>query len=81
MARVLDTGSPPAVLESHVAACLRCQAVVAHALRWRRALARLSAPPDNTLLEGSSTPLGWVAAGVASLAAAALVVRLRQQGG
>ena len=28
IARVLDTGAPPSLLEGHVASCLRCHAVV-----------------------------------------------------
>lgn len=80
MARVLDTGSPPAMLESHVATCLRCQATVAHARRLRRTLARLSLAPPAEMPQASGPPLGWAAA-AASLAAAVLVVRSRQQDG
>jgi predicted anti-sigma-YlaC factor YlaD len=81
MARVLDTGRPPAVLEGHVTACLRCQATVARALRLRRMLARLAVPAEGAAPDGSATPLGWVAAALASLVAAIFVLRLRQQGG
>lgn len=77
MARVLDTGSPPAVLESHVATCLRCQAAVAHAQRLRRTLAHLSPAPAADVPIGSSVSFGWAAV-AASLAAAILVARLRQ---
>lgn len=80
MARVLDTGHPPAVLEGHVATCLRCQAAVARAMRLRRMLARLTVPADRVVADGSTTPLGWVAAGLASVAAAIFVLRLRQSG-
>lgn len=80
-ARVLDTGGPPGWMEGHVAQCLRCQAVVAQSLRFRRSLAHIH-PPDE--LEGPPvrSQAGWLAAGAASMAAAAVVVRhLRQQSG
>lgn len=76
-ARVLDTGAPPRALESHVATCLRCQAVVAQSRRLRRTLANLE-PHDSPQGAQSSPPLGWVAAGLASLAAAVAVMRHRQ---
>jgi hypothetical protein len=76
-ARVLDTGVPPRALESHVATCLRCQAVVAQSRRLRRTLADLE-PQDGPRMVPSSSPLGWVAAGIASLAAALAVMRHRQ---
>ncbi len=79
-ARVLDTGNSPYVLESHVASCLRCQAVVAQSLRLRRTLADVVTSREIEL-NSSSPPVGWMAAGVASLAAAALVARMRQQDG
>lgn len=78
MARVLDTGSPPAVLESHVATCLRCQAAVAHALRLRRTLAHLTPSSSVGLPDASSPTMSWGAV-AASLAAAIVVLRLRQQ--
>jgi hypothetical protein len=76
-ARVLDTGVPPGALESHVATCLRCQAVVAQSRRLRRTLADLE-PHEGPRETSSSPPLGWVAAGIASLAAALAVMRHRQ---
>lgn len=76
-ARVLDTGSAPKVLEPHLATCLRCQAVVVQSRRLRRTLADLRPPMEEELMTSSPPPLGWVAAGVASLAAAIVVVRHR----
>lgn len=76
-ARVLDTGAPPRPLETHIGACLRCQAVVAHSRRLRRTLADLE-PCQGSHACPSSPPLGWVAAGIASLAAALAVIRHRQ---
>lgn len=81
MARVLDTGQAPAVLDGHVATCLRCQAAVARALRLRRMLSRLTVPAEGAVDDTSSSPVGWVAAGLASLAAAIYVLRIRQQSG
>lgn len=76
-ARVLDTGVPPRPLDSHVVTCLRCQAVVAQSRRLRRTLADLE-PQQDSPGAPSSPPLGWVAAGIASLAAALAVIRHRQ---
>lgn len=76
-ARVLDTGVPPRALEAHVATCLRCQAVAAQSRRLRRTLADLE-PLESPREAPSSPPLGWVAAGIASLAAALAVMRHRQ---
>lgn len=78
MARVLDTGHPPRVLEPHVSICLRCQAVTAHSRRLRRTLATIE--PDSLAVE-DGIPAGlpsWMAAGVVSVAAAMLMMRLRQ---
>lgn len=80
MARVLDTGAPPAVLASHVATCLRCQAAVAQALRLRRTLSRLALPAPEKPGAGGRPQIGWAAA-VASVAAAVLVARSRQHSG
>lgn len=78
MARVLDTGGPPAVLEGHVATCLRCQAAVAQALRLRRTLAHLS--PRAPVETPTGPSFGWAAV-AASLGAAVVVLRFRQQSG
>ncbi|HLU30768.1 MAG TPA: hypothetical protein VK088_03345 [Acidimicrobiia bacterium] len=75
-ARVLDTGDPPRPMEAHVATCLRCQAVAAQSRRLRRTLADLQ-PVEVLDPSSSSPPLGWVAAGVASLAAAIAMMRHR----
>ncbi len=75
-ARVLDTGAPPRFLAAHVESCLRCQAVLAQSLRLRRTLADLAPQPEPAAAP-SSPPLGWMAAGVASLAAAIAVLRHR----
>lgn len=77
MARVLDTGAPPAVLEGHVATCLRCQAAVAQAERLRRAL-RTITPPAGPGHDSARPPFAWAAV-AASLAAAVLMLRIRQQ--
>jgi hypothetical protein len=50
--------------------------VLAQSLRLRRTLADL-APQPEPAAASSSPPLGWVAAGVASLAAAIAVLRHR----
>ena len=78
-ARVLDTGVPPPFLESHVATCLRCQSVVASSLRLRRMLAGMGVDPSLESLESDRNLPGWVAAGVASVAAAVVLVRRRQE--
>jgi hypothetical protein len=80
IARVLDTGAPPSLLEGHVASCLRCQATVAHAQRLRRTLARMSVPvpPDPP---AARIEVPWFAAAAASVIAALLWARLRQQQG
>lgn len=79
-ARVLDTGVCPPLFEEHVSRCLRCQAVVAQSLRLRRSLADMVGRRDIEVTP-SGRPMGWLAAGVASLAAAVLVARMRQQNG
>ncbi|HLU53071.1 MAG TPA: hypothetical protein VK011_05735 [Acidimicrobiia bacterium] len=80
IARVLDTGSPPSLLESHIATCLRCQATVAHSQRLRRTLARMDVPmPGEVTTARMEVP--WLAAAAASVIAALLWVRLRQQQG
>lgn len=79
-ARVLDTGVCPPILAEHVSQCLRCQAVVAQSLRLRRTLADVVTDQDIEL-DPARPPVGWMAAGVASLAAAVLVARIRQQNG
>lgn len=79
-ARLLDTGETPPLLSGHVSRCLRCQAVVAQSLRLRRTLADV-VPGRHIEVAPSRPPVGWVAAGVASVAAAVVVARLRQQNG
>lgn len=77
-ARVLDEGTPPAWLASHVSRCLQCQAVVANSRRLRRNLSGLSTISVDD--EDQTGGFAWVAAGAASLAAAAVVVRRRHGG-
>ena len=78
VACVLDTDEVPPRLSGHVDACLRCQAVVAQARRLRRALRTLG--PDEPARDAPRQGKGLVAAGVASVAAAAVVVaRVRSQ--
>lgn len=78
VARILDTGRVPEPLEAHVGSCLRCQAVVAHSTRLRRTLAGLEPELPEPHFGPSPSPLG-VAAAVFSLAAAVVMLRLRQQ--
>ncbi|HLT95792.1 MAG TPA: hypothetical protein VK070_03290 [Acidimicrobiia bacterium] len=78
VARILDTGQVPEILEGHVSHCLRCQAVVAHSTRLRRTLAGLDPDLPETNAGAFSPPVG-VAAVVLSLAAVAVLFRLRQQ--
>ena len=78
-ARVLDTGAPPPVLEAHVATCLRCQAVVASSQRLRRMVAGLGVDPPLDDLDSDRNIPGWVAAGVASVAAAVVLARRLQE--
>lgn len=77
-ARVLDTDRVPPWLEGHVGSCLRCQAVVAQARRLRRTLTTMGADHPQPL-EGSP-PLGLITAGVASVAAAAVLVARARTG-
>ncbi len=52
--------------------------MVAQSLRLRRTLADVVTDQDIEL-DATRPPVGWMAAGVASLAAAVLVARIRQQ--
>lgn len=72
-ARVLDTGRVPGWMEGHVWSCLRCQAVVAQSQRLRRTLTTLG-PEGPETVDYEGAPYGLVAAGVASVAAAAVLV-------
>jgi len=80
IARVLDTGSPPGLLEGHIATCLRCQATVAHSRRLRRMLERMSVPMPP-VAPSARLEVPWFAAAAASVIAALLWARLRQQQG
>ncbi len=77
VARVLDTGYPPAFLESHVSTCLRCQAVTAHSRRLRRTLATIEPGPVTLRPDGTVALPSWMAAGLVSVVAAMLMVKLR----
>lgn len=77
-ARVLDTGETPPIFEAHVSTCLRCQAVVASSRRLRRILAGMDDAGVDEDPVRRKLP-SWVAAGAASLAAAIVYVRMRQE--
>lgn len=80
-ARVLDTGEIPAGMRTHLAHCLRCQAVAAQSARLRRDLAGLEPRQPPPMTTGAASSRRWLAAGVASAAAMLVVSRLRHADG